>query len=247
MTLFGSLKNALFSSSPRLDKPHVYKAPGFARQQLEELLETRKKAADCDLAQIDFNISLLNARIRSEANLASILASSDLPLLILHDLMISANKKTAQIDILIIAPKFILIISTGGLTGHVEVDSGGTFWRTVTCDGRALIDTMPNPVTRCKEDLEIIRQARSNCIRSELMKAAFHQSFDQYYKSIVVAADPESTLDIRQADLSIKSQMIRGDQLIDHIRFLFANLHRDNMPEKHMYDLAAWFLCMHNE
>ena len=82
---------------------------------------------------------------------------------------------------------------------------------------------------------------------NQMIKLAFQKNFPQFYFSMVVQTDPEATLDVRKADLSVKSQIIRCGQLVDHLAFLLETLRRDNMPEKHMYDLAAWFLARHQE
>lgn len=245
MALFDTLREAFRQNPPELEKPHFYKASSETRHRLEFLREFWWTVSDEARPQIEQDIVMLLERIEGDKCIESTLADSDLPIVVLTDLNLAAGGVTTRIDFLVITAKFILIIECKDLYGQIEVTREGKFVRTFEYEGRALQTEIPNPFDQISQHYDVIKQLRSSSSRSELWKAVFERNFEQNYLSVAVVGNPSSTIDLRLADVDIKSRVIRCSQLADFIRDRLDSLKRDPMPEKYMYELAYFFMSMH--
>ena len=245
MALFDTLKEAFRQNPPELEKPHFYKASSESRHRLEFLREFWWTVSDDARPQVEEEIVLLLERIEGDHCIEGTLNASDLPIVVLKDLHFRAEGLTARIDYLVITAKFILIIECKDLFGQLVVSDGGKFSRTFTYDSQTRVDEIRNPLDQISEHLEVIRRLRSQSGRSDLWKAMFERNFAQNYLSVAVVGNPSATIDLRGADIELKSRLLRCDQLTDFIRDKLGSMKRDTMPEKHMYELAYFFMSMH--
>ena len=245
MALFDTLREAFRQNPAELEKPHFYKASSETRHRLEFLREFWWTVSDAARPQIEQDIIMLLERIEGDKCIESVLANSELPIVVLTDLHLAAGEMTARIDFLVITAKFILIIESKELFGQIEVTREGKFIRTFAYENMTQRDEIRSPFDQIGEHLDVIRKLRSSSNRSELWKAVFERNFEQNYLSVAVVGNPASTIDMRCADVELKSRLIRCEQLADFIRDRLDNLKRDPMPEKYMYELAYFFMSMH--
>lgn len=247
MALFDTLKEAFRQNPPELEKPHFYKASSETSNRLEFLREYWWTASDADRPQLERDIVMLLDRIEGEKCIEAELMASDLPIVVLRDLHLTAGDLSTQIDFLIITAKFIMIVECKDLIGHLDITSDGRFNRTYVFEGQTSQAEIISPLARNADSFEVIRRLRVSSQRSELAKAILERTFDQNYRSVAVLANPKTTVDLRQADLAIKSQIIYCSQIADYIKDLLDTLKRDAMPEKQMYELAYYFMRCHQQ
>jgi len=245
MALFDTLREAFRQNPPDLEKPHFYKASSEARHRLEFLREFWWTVSDESRPQIEREIVMLLEKIEADKCIESALADSDLPIVVLHDLNLTVDGLTTRIDFLVITAKFILIIESKDLFGQVEISREGQFTRTFEYDGQTWQDEISSPFDLISEHLDVIRKLRAGSSRSDLWKAVFERNFEQNYLSVAVVGNPAATVDMRHADIELKSRLIRCGQLADFIRERLDSLKRDSMPDKYMYELAYFFMSMH--
>lgn len=246
MALFDTLKEAFRQNPPELEKPHFYKTASETRHRLEFLREFWWTVSDEARPQLEQDIILLLERIEGEKCLETVLCDSDLPIVVLHDLHFEEQGISTRIDYLVITAKFILVVECKDLFGHIEVTGDGRFIRTFEIDGHESQEEIRSPISQNAEHLEVIKRMRLRSKSNGLFKEVFERTFEQNYLSIVVLASPGTTIDLKQADLAIKSQIIHCGQLPGHIQGLLDSIKRDPMPEKAMYELAYFFMSKHD-
>ena len=78
-----------------------------------------------------------------------------------------------------------------------------------------------------------------------LTRTGFQKYFDENYKSVVVLANPKTVINMKYAKKEIKDQIIRCDQLVEHIKKLCKDSKNEISTEKYMYELADFFLSFH--
>lgn len=245
MALFDTLKEAFRQNPPELDQPHFYKASSESKYRLDFLREFWWTVSDEDRPQLERDIINLLEIIEGDRLIEKELMASELPIVVLHDVNLAAGDESTRIDYLVITAKFILIIECKDLFGQIEVMADGRFYRTCQYEDQVVREEIASPLSRIARNLDVIRKLRAESHRGDLWKAVFERNFDQNYLGVAIAANPSASLDLRAADLAVKSQIIRSSQLADHIANLLETLKREPMPEKYMYELAYFFMSQH--
>lgn len=245
MAFFESFVEMMVDRPLHLKAPHFYKADSDARRQLAELTEFSKVCPKAVLADVEQDIRLLSYGIAGEEQVAFELANSYLPMIVLHDLHIEADGLSAQIDFLVITPKINLIIECKNLYGNIEVNSNGDFIRKMEYNGHLKKEGIYSPITQNIRHLEMIRKVRGASKNNFLTRTLFEKNFDSFYKSVVVLANPKTIIDLKYAKKEVKNQIIRCDQLVDHIKKLQKESDELASPEKSMYDIADFYLKLH--
>ena len=79
------------------------------------------------------------------------------------------------------------------------------------------------------------------------MRVALEKSFGELHKSVIVLANPKTVINLKRAPKEIKDQIIRGDQLIAHIKKLLRENKDLASSEKDMSEMADFFVGLHKE
>lgn len=247
MALVDYLKETITQKPANLTKPHFYKAGSDAKRQLEQLQEIHRNASSSIKARIEQDIKMLQYGIAGEEQVAFELNNSYLPIIVLHDLHIEFDGLSAQIDYLIITNKVSLIVECKNLYGDIEVNSNGDFIRKMEYNRRRKKEGIYSPITQNKRHIEMIKKVRLTSKTNIITKALFEKYFDDNYKTVVVLANPKTVIDMRYAKKEVKEQIIRCDQLIEHIKKLMKESKNAVLSEKEMYELADFFLSLHTD
>ena len=186
-------------------------------------------------------ISIANAGKYGESNIAFELKNSGMDMYILHDIYLEYGDLSAQIDFLVITRKCIYIIECKNLIGNIEIDNTGAFIRKYEISGKYKKEGIYSPITQNQRHLQVLKEVHKNSLRNFLGKIMFEKSFENYYQSIVVLANPKTCLEARYAPKEIKQQVIRADQLITYIKKKDDSV-TDEMPNKVMLNLANFYL-----
>lgn len=247
MAFFDSIKEAITQKPLNLKKPHFYKADSDAKRQLEQLQELHKIAPSSIKPRIEQDIKMLSYGIAGEEQVAFELNNSYLPIIVLHDLHLEIDDLSAQIDYMIITNKFTLIVECKNLIGNIEVNSSGDFIRTLEYNGRSKKEGIYSPITQNTRHLEMIKKIRLSNKSNFVMKTLFEKYFYDNNKSVVVLANPKTIVNMKYAKKEVKEQIIRCDQLIEHIKKLMNNIQDVLYTEKEMYELADFYLSLHTK
>lgn len=247
MGLFDSFKEMVTQKPVGLKKPDFYKADSDSKKQLERLQQLSATAPDRVKPQIERDMKLLAYGIAGEESVAFELNNSYLPIIVLHDLRLEHEGLSAQIDYLIITTKFCLVVECKNLFGNLEVNSRGEFIRELDFNGKRKKEGIYSPVTQNTRHMEMIKQLRLANKSNALMRAALEKYFDDFYRSVIVLANPKTVINLKHAPKNVKDQIIRSDQLIEYIKRLIRESKEGSSSEKDMYKLADFFVGLHKE
>ena len=210
MGLINILKNDV------LKETEFIKDDNSLETQLEHLKVFRSKLNDEGKEIIDRDIKLLEYGIRGEDNICYELKSSYIPMYVIHDLYLTYNDLSAQIDYLLITDKKIYIVECKNLYGNIEIDSNANFVRTITVNGKKTKKGIYSPIEQNNKHLRLIEgiyKEKTNMLSSLLGKDGFSDRFE----TIVVLANPDTYLNNRYAKKDVKAKVIRADNLIEYI------------------------------
>lgn len=202
-----------------IKEPTFIKEDTSAEQQLDRLEQLLSETpTDSPVyIQIQRDIKILKAGISGENNVAYELKSSFMPIYIFHDLFFQYNDLTAQIDYLVIHKNFILVVECKKLLGDIEITAKGDFIRIFkTADGRTVKkEGIYSPIVQNERHCEILKQ-----ILPQIFPKANPKLWNTAVKSVVVVANPKSVIHDKYAKKEIKSQIIKYDQLKQHMQNL---------------------------
>ncbi|MFZ2363595.1 MAG: HRDC domain-containing protein, partial [Trichococcus flocculiformis] len=146
-----------------------------------------------------------------------------------------------------ITTKFCLVVECKNLFGNLEVNSRGEFIRELDFNGKRKKEGIYSPVTQNVRHMEMIKALRLTSKSNPLMRAALEKYFDDFYRSVIVLANPKTVINLKRAPKNVKDQIIRGDQLIEYIKRLIRESKEGSSSEKDMYKLADFFVGLHKE
>ncbi|MFH5837174.1 HRDC domain-containing protein [Proteiniclasticum sp. C24MP] len=229
----------------KLKGPMLYKDSDGLTKQIEILEGMKEKASGETKNQILKEIRLLEYGEKGEKAVLYELMNSFMPMLILRDLRLEYENKSAQIDFLAITRKVVYVIECKNLFGDILVNESGDFIRTIHFNGKKIREGIYSPVTQNKRHLDLIKAVRKEDKSNMVFKMMFEKCFDDNYKSIVVLANSKSLIDVRYADKELKKLIIRHDQLISHIRKTDSMSKNEESSDKKMEEMAESFMKLH--
>lgn len=229
----------------KLNTPILHKDSDEMIKQIEILEELKGKASGKTKNLILKDIKLLEYGKQGEEAVLFELMNSFMPMLILRDLRMEHENLSAQIDFVVITRKVTFIIECKNLFGDIQVNEAGDFIRTIQFGGNKIREGIYSPITQNKRHLEIIKAVKKNNQNSILRKMMLEKYFDENYKSIIVLANTKTIIDVRKADKGIRSQIIRNDQLISHMKKVIDMSKSEESSDKLMVERAENFMKYH--
>ena len=229
----------------KLDKPVFLKESSDAQAQLDQLKEFCKTAPDHIKGKVEQDIKMLSYGIRGEEQIAFELKNSFMPIIILHDLHIEYEGLSAQIDYLVITRKVFIVIECKNLYGNIEVTTNGEFIRTFDFGGRKLREGIYSPITQNQRHLDLLKKINLDRRSNFLTRKMTDMYFNEWYKSIVVLANPKTIINMRYAKQDVRDQIIRCDQLVEYIKKLVKESKNPQDSDKALYAFAENFLDLH--
>lgn len=230
-------------------KPEVVilKESNDAKDYMQKLQDLLPKASGEVKDKIEKEITIVNAGIFGEDNILFELKNSGMDLVVLHDLYIkSASGLSAQIDFLVVAPKCIYIIECKNLFGNIEINSNGDFIRTISYGKRSYKEGIYSPITQNERHMSVLKEIRGE--NKNFLSRAFRNAiFDDFFKGVVVLANPKTVVNDRYAKKEVKSKVIRADQLIKFIKDTESQSKELSSSSKEMLSCAQSYLDMNIE
>lgn len=226
----------------KLKDPVFLKEDSDAKENLDTLKAIYQTASEDMKQEIEQDINALSYGIAGEDQIGFELKNSHMPMFILHDLYLESEGLTAQIDYLVVTKKCIFVIECKNLYGNIEINNSGDFIRTIQFGRKIKKEGIYSPITQNKRHMELIKQLRSKT-KGKFAKTAFENSFYSSYHSVVVLANPKTILNAKYAKKETKDQVIRADQLIEHIKKVNStHSAMETMSDRDMEELAAFLV-----
>lgn len=231
----------------KMTQPVILKESSSLDKQLEQLTAFIQEPLPDDIhEQVEQDIRFIKAGTFGENNLLFELKNSHVPMFVLRDLYITDGDLSAQIDFLVITRKMNFIIECKNLYGNIEIDSTGSFIRTMQYGKRYQKTGIYSPITQNERHLELIRHIRSKD-KGFLAKKLYLSAFEDNHRAIVVLANPQTVLNARYAKKEIKDRVIRADQLIAYIKGELAASKNVSSSDSDMRQVTEIFLNLHRE
>jgi len=244
MAFFDVLKQSITGKPISLKEPTFIRVECAAQVQIEKLQELKKTVSLATAEQIELDISMLAVGLNAENIVAYELKHSYLPILILRDLYLEYQGLTAQIDYVVIDTRFVLVIECKKMTGDIEVTNTGDFIRLFTNSEGKIYNKegIYSPLVQNERHLALIK----HILCADLASLTERKCQDLLH-AIVVFANPKTIVNLKHAPADIKKAIIRGDQLIIHMKNLhYANKNGYWFPEDCMYRVAEVLLAHHH-
>ena len=230
-------------------KPEVViaKESSNAKEYLRQLEELAEKAAGENAKKIAKEIAVVKAGIIGEDNILFELKNSGMDMVVLHDLYIeSVSGASAQIDFLVLTPKINFVLECKNLFGNIEINSKGDFIRTIRCGGRYYKEGIYSPITQNQRHLQVLKERRSEN-DGKILAAGKNYLFKDFFRGLVVLANPKTVVNDRYAKKEVKEQVIRADQLIETIQRMNKASKESASSLKDLKEMGERYLQMHIE
>ena len=166
--------------------PVFIKEDSDAESFIEKMKSLSSRASGKLKDKIDEQITIAEAGLKGEKQIAFELKNSGMDMLVMHDLYLEKNGLSAQIDFLVIARKHIFVIECKNLYGNIEIDEKGNFIRHKGSGKFYRKEGFPSPVSQNERHLNILKEIRREYKNNFVTQGLFDKLFPQTYRSIVV-------------------------------------------------------------
>lgn len=228
-----------------LDKPILYRESDALSKQIADLQKLLEEAPESSKKAIRQDLRLLQYGEMGEKTVRYELMNSFMPMLILEGLELEYEGLQAQIDFVVITRKITFVIECKNLYGDLELSPEGNFVRTVEFDGWRRKEGIYSPITQNQRHLDILKAIRKESMGNKFYKWMVNRYFEDYFKSVVVLANPKTVLSGGKAPRELRDQLIRSDQLIRHMKKVNDAYKEEISSDKQMYSLAEFLLSQH--
>lgn len=229
----------------KMSEPIIYSLDNSTETHLKNLRELEPLLNEEGQEKIRMEIKCLEAGLFGENNIAFELKNSHMPIYVLQDLFLKQGELTAQIDFLVIARKHQYVIECKNLFGDIEVRNNGDFIRTVQYKGRIKKEGIYSPITQNQRHLDLLKQIKMERQSNAILKLAVEKSFDTFFKSVVVLANPKTVLNMKYAPKAIKEKIIRADQLVSYIKNNEKLSTSSSLSDKQLQEIANKWMDGH--
>lgn len=149
-----------------------------------------------------YKINCLQKGMVGEERLNYNLINSNIPMYIMHDLFLTFNGKTVQIDFIIITKRSVYILESKNLNGNVDIEKDGTFTRRFGRYKKGI----KNPLTQNIEHENLLNEI----LKKEKLKIK--------YESLVILTNDNTYLNFKKSDKDYKNLIIRNDKIVEVLK-----------------------------
>lgn len=231
----------------KMKEPVFLKESSDAQRQLAMLKELEPKLSPEGQKKIRQDIKYLEYGIMGENQIAYELKNSHMPMYILHDIYLEAGDLSAQIDYIVVTRKMCFLIECKNLFGNIEINSKGEFIRTLENGGRKIKEGIYSPITQNERHLELLKFIKTEAKGNVITRFMAGKYFGDFYKAVVVLANPKTVLNDKYAKKEVKNKVIRGDQLITYIKDQCKLSKELEYSDEGMKSWAESFMKLHKE
>lgn len=223
MSFFKNVIDA-FKDNREINQPTIHK--DISKNPI--LLENLKSLAESSNPSVDFkkvenHLKLFSIGHAGEKSVMFELKNSMVPMLILHDFYLEFEDYQAQMDFVIVTPKFILVLEIKKLFGDILVTDKGDFQRVIRKSNRVVNkEGMYSPINQVERHVMILERLLKD--KGIIKKCPIRYA--------VTFANPKTILEIsKSAPTHIQNCVIRHDQIS---AFLKAEMKKSSPVEMHV-------------
>lgn len=226
----------------------ILKETSDAKAYLEKLEKLLTETTDQSIkSKIQKEIAIVKTGIAGEENILFELKNSDMDLVVLQDIYIETQSgRGAQIDFVVVTSKLIILIECKNLFGNIEINHKGDFIRTVQYGNRWFKEGIYSPITQNERHLSVLKECRTEN-KNGFWNFLMRRNSDNFYKSLIVLANPKTVVNDRYAQKEVKDKVIRADQLISTMKKMVAESREIPLSKKEMLKIAQDFLNKNRE
>ena len=182
--------------------------------------------------------------IQGEKQVAYQLKKANIGMYVLRDVNLSYEEMTAQIDFVVVTTHHCYFIECKNYYGNISIDEFGNFVLKTKTGKRTQRKGISSPISQADAQLELFTKL---CLEypektKEMLRGI---RFKDYFKTLVVFANPNTILSMRKAPPEIKKKMIKVDNLIRTIELDGQNQNKKLTPDE-MKQLAEYILVFDN-
>ncbi|MFE7062059.1 HRDC domain-containing protein [Sutcliffiella sp. NPDC057660] len=234
MSFFKNVIDAL-KDNRVIKQPIVHKDFNEKSNLLENLTSLSEGSNPLvDYKKVENHLKLFSIGHTGEKSVMFELKNSMVPMLILHDVYLEFEDYQAQMDFVIVTPKFILVLEVKKLFGDILVTDKGDFQRVIRKNNRMVNkEGMYSPINQVERHVAILE--RHLKAKGIIKKCPIRYA--------VTFANPKTILEIsKNVPSPIKDCVIRHDQIS---AFLKAEMKKSSPVEMHpslIYKIADGIL-----
>lgn len=229
----------------KLKGPVFLKESSDAETLLNILKEREPLLNEEGQSLIKQDIQSIDYGIVGEKKIEFELRNSHIPMYILHDIYLECGDLTAQIDYLVFTRKLCFVIECKNLYGNIEINKEGEFIRTLEYGRNKKKEGIYSPITQNQRHLDLMKTVRAENKSNLLLRFLCQRQFDNFYKSVIVLANPKTVLHDKYAKKEIRDKVIRADQLIKYIKDMCDQSKIVENSDKELLSWAQFYLDLH--
>lgn len=182
-----------------------------------------------------------------ERRIMESLLTLDMPMHILRDVNINYDGKSTRVNYMVFTRKMAFVIECDDIYNNIEIDPHGGFVRSSGDREHKNYEGVYYPMKKCKEHMDLIRKIKKDEMKgmSRFFQRIMH--FDNWYKPVVVIADPYAAFSDIHAPKSFKQKVVRVDLLPAYIKNEYADSNEYLSDDKEMDEWSGQFLKMHKD
>lgn len=226
-------------------EPIFLKKSSNNENQLEKLKKIRDSLNVQGKKIINRDMKLLEYGIAGEGTIEFELKNSHIPMYILHDIYLEDGGLSAQIDYIVVTKKLCFVIECKNLYGNIDINNTGSFVRTVEFGGKKNREGLYSPITQNKRHIDLMKKISIKEKNNKFRKALAENKFNEIHRPLVVLSNPKTILNAKFAKKEVKEQVIRADQLVNHIKQMNKLSKRKSLSDKEMKSIAQTYLDAH--
>lgn len=230
----------------RFEETIFFKKYNELEKQIQALQKLHDKYPNNE--EIYKELKFCEAGLRGENEIEYELKNADIGMYVLHDINLSYNGSTAQIDYILFTPAYTYFLECKNLIGNITVDASGQFIREYTWNNKHQKESIYSPLTQAEKHIDIFNKIWKSQHENDFLVKILQPNINDYYKPLVVITNKKNLLNLENAPNNIKNNVIRADSLVSYIKNDIANRKKElRWTKKEMYKNAYKIMSCYNK
>lgn len=176
-----------------------------------------------------------------EKNVIFELKNCSIPMVCIHNLYLTFEDLTAQIDFIFVTRDKVYVVESKNLYGDITINQRGEFFRVV----HEKVDRMYSPLTQCQHHLNVMKLLRNSISKQEFPRYFTEKHYENNFQPLIVIANPSCKLNLEDAPQDIVNKIVHTDQLA---RYIEDNDNKSNyITGRSMENFAHFYSTYHKE
>jgi len=187
------------------------------RRKVDELNKIKDRIASEDKARFDQDLKFSQYGLIGEDRIAYELKNADVGCYVLRDINLEYNGEFAQVDYVIVTRCNCYFVECKNMIGTVTINKEGEFRREYTWRRKKTVEAFYSPYRQVLRHIDIFKKLWRK-EREKLISTFGDSTFHEFYRPLIIMANPKGMLNNRYAPKEIKDVTIRVDQLVERLK-----------------------------